>query len=53
MCKLIEDLCEDASNKAEQNLIRLLIQAGRLTLEEIAHDLHLPLEEVQRLAQEQ
>ena len=51
MCQIIEDLAEKRVTEEKKIFARRLIARGKQTLEEIAEDTDLPLEEVKELAE--
>ena len=50
MCQVFEDLAEKRVTEETKAFARRLIARGKQTLEEIAEDTDLPLEEVRELA---
>lgn len=50
MCQIFEDLAEKRITEEKKAFARRLIARGKQTLEEIAEDTDLPLEEVKELA---
>ncbi|MCM1182768.1 MAG: hypothetical protein NC337_05290 [Roseburia sp.] len=50
MCQIFEDLAEKRITEEKKAFARRLIARGKQTLEEIAEDTELPLEEVRELA---
>ncbi len=50
MCQVFEELAEKRVVEEKKASARRLIARGKMTLEEIAEDMDLPLEEVKELA---
>ena len=50
MCQVFEDLTVKRITEEKKAFVRRLIARGKQTLEEIAEDTDLPLEEVRELA---
>ncbi len=50
ICQVFEDLAEKRVTEEKRAFVRRLIARGKQTLEEIAEDTDLPLEEVRELA---
>ena len=50
MCQVFEDLVEKRVAETRKTFVRRLIARGKQTLEEIAEDTNLSLEEVRKLA---
>lgn len=53
MCQIFEELAEKRAMEEKKASARRMITRGKLTLEEIAEDTDLPLEEVKKLARVQ
>ena len=49
MCKIVEDLREEAREEARNQIAIRLLQGGKLSVEEIASAAELPLREVERI----
>lgn len=49
MCKLLEEMREEAAEKTAVTAAKRMLERGRDTCEEIAELLELPVEEVQKL----